>query len=177
MTVLLSAAHTEATPSHASKPLSSQRYAVFGNALRAAPLPRVEFIYTPDNLKIDLTFNGLCSAGRWQPQPFHRKYVDDLDSSLSEPLRGASLRDLSARASDAKPSHNGHCVTLEPRPRCNMSYRRPPRAGWHACCLYNRQERRSALGKEASKLADTNKAWIWNEAGMPVGYHVCTGQQ
>jgi hypothetical protein len=28
-----------------------------------------------------------------------------------------------------------------------------------------------ALGKEASK-ADSNKAWIWNEAGMPVGYHV-----
>jgi hypothetical protein len=27
-----------------------------------------------------------------------------------------------------------------------------------------------ALGKEASK-ADSNKAWIWNEAGMPVGYH------
>jgi hypothetical protein len=29
-----------------------------------------------------------------------------------------------------------------------------------------------ALGKEASKLADSNKAWIWNEAGMSVGYHV-----
>jgi len=28
-----------------------------------------------------------------------------------------------------------------------------------------------ALGKEASK-ADSNKAWVWNEAGMPVGYHV-----
>src|SRR5580704_12626770 len=28
-----------------------------------------------------------------------------------------------------------------------------------------------ALGKEASK-ADSNKAWVWNEAGLPVGYHV-----
>jgi hypothetical protein len=28
-----------------------------------------------------------------------------------------------------------------------------------------------ALGKEASK-ADSNKAWVWNEAEMPVGYHV-----
>ena len=33
-----------------------------------------------------------------------------------------------------------------------------------------------ALGKEASK-ADSNKAWIWNEAGMPVGYHASTGQK
>jgi hypothetical protein len=31
-----------------------------------------------------------------------------------------------------------------------------------------------ALGKEASK-ADSNKAWIWNEAGTSVGYHVSTG--
>jgi hypothetical protein len=33
-----------------------------------------------------------------------------------------------------------------------------------------------ALGKEASK-ADSNKAWIWNEAGTSVGYHVSTGQK
>ena len=173
MTVLLSAAHTEATPRKHSNPLNSHRY-----AHRVTPLPRVEFIYTPDISKIGLTFKGLCSAGQWQDQPPHRKYVDDLDSSLSEPSRGASLRARPAGAAQEKTSHNGHCVTLEPRPRYNMSHRRPPRAGWHACCLYNRQERRSGP-REGSKQARRIliKRGFGMRLRMPVGYHASTGQK
>ena len=152
MTVPLSAAHTRATASQTSAALNSHRYAGHRKTPCVAPLPRVEFIYTPDNRRIDFTFNDLCAVYRWRRQPFHLKYVDDLDSSLSQPRRAPSLRAPLRAAADVKTSHNGHCVTLEPRPRYNMSHRRQSRAGWHACCLYNRQEGRSCP-REGSKQA------------------------
>jgi hypothetical protein len=152
MTVPLSAAHTRATASQASAAPHSHRYAGHREPPCVAPFPRVEFIYTPDNRRIDFTFNDLCAAYRCQPQPFHHKYVDDLDSSLPQPCCAASLRAFLRPTAYVKTSHNGHCVTLEPRPRYNMSHRRPSRAGWHACCLYNKQEGRSCP-REGSKQA------------------------
>ncbi len=79
-------------------------------------------------------------------------YVDDLDSSLKRSRCAHPPPTVLSTAARVKTSHNGQCVTLEPRPRYNMSHRRPPRAGWHACCLYNRQEGRSCP-REGSKQA------------------------
>src|SRR3954447_19850805 len=44
-------------------------------------------------------------------------------------------------ATGAKASHNGHCVTLEPCPRYNMSHQMTRRGRWHGHCLYNYQTR------------------------------------
>ena len=152
MTVPLSAAHTRATASQTSAALNSHRYA--GHRKPPVwPLSPVSSSFTPRIIAESTVHSMICAPQyRWRRQPFHRKYVDDLDSSLSQPWCAPSLRALLRAAADVKTSHNGHCVTLEPRPRYNMSHRRPPRAGWHACCLYNRQERRSCP-REGSKQA------------------------
>lgn len=53
-------------------------------------------------------------------------------------------------------SHNGHCVTIEPRRRCNMSHGYGSRTCWHARCLYHtmRADRRSGR-KQASEFEES----------------------
>jgi hypothetical protein len=76
-----------------------------------------------------------------------------------EPPQPAQLR--------SKASHNGHCVTLEPRPRYNMSHQSRWRGRWHGHCLYNTQtgnppasKRVAAKASEGKKARDSKKAWI-----------------
>jgi len=158
----VSAAKTRATASQASTPLNSHH-----NVPRARPVPCVEFIYTPDIRRFDLAFNDLCGAQSPWPQRRHRKCVDDLDSPPLRPSRAPLLQELLGTAECVKTSHNGHCVTLELRPRYNMSHRRRPQILWHGCCFYNNRERQSYFGKEASRLADSNKARTGNEPSGP----------
>ena len=59
-----------------------------------------------------------------------------------------------------KASHNGHCVTLEPRPRYNMSHRRRLRGLWHGHCLYNTSKGHYGLEGESKQARDSKKAWV-----------------
>ena len=69
-------------------------------------------------------------------------------------------------ATGAEASHNGHCVTLEPCPRYNMSHRKGRRRRWHGHCLYNNQTRQTSRESvtrpkgEGEKARDSKKAWV-----------------
>lgn len=53
-------------------------------------------------------------------------------------------------------SHNGHCVTIEPRRRCNMSYESGCCSRWHARCLYHTIGADSRPGrKQASEYQES----------------------
>src|SRR5882724_2790953 len=69
-----------------------------------------------------------------------------------EPQQPARLR--------SKASHNGHCVTLEPRPRYNMSHQSRWRRRWHGHCLYNTRRGRNGLKGGRQEARDSKKAWV-----------------
>lgn len=83
--------------------------------------------------------------------------------SSFEPVRPASRRRKLRITGTA--SHLNHV----PDTTCHIGGRPGP-AGMRVAYITGKRGD-VALGKEASK-ADSNKAWVWNEAGMPVGYHV-----
>jgi len=132
MTVSVSAASADETVSQVSTSPKAQ-----GNAPQTRGPLRVEFIYTPDIRRFGCTFNDLCSAQWSKPRGLPSKCVDDLDRPVPTSPRATVIRPLRSLAARRKTSHNGHCVTLEPRRRYNMSHRRHSQGRWHARCLYN----------------------------------------
>ena len=63
-------------------------------------------------------------------------------------------------------SHNGNCVTLEPRPGYNMSHRMSYRRLWHGHCKYNNQTGSKPTSEgEGKKARDSKKAWV-RDSGM-----------
>ena len=62
----------------------------------------------------------------------------------------------------SKASHNGHCVTLEPRPRYNMSHQSRSHRRWHGHCLYNNQNRGDPHpgSRKVKQARDSKKAWV-----------------
>ena len=150
MTLLsASAAHALVAVSQANAKAHNQRHALYG-----ATVPRVEFIYTPAKAIIDCTFNDLCGAWRTASRMPATQNVEDLDTSVSEAPRRPSPRRLEGSAAGAESSHNGQYVTLEPRPRYNMSHWGVPRRLWHGRCLYNYQERQTAFGEWVGKHSE-----------------------
>src|SRR3982074_3748309 len=62
----------------------------------------------------------------------------------------------------SKASHNGHCVTLEPRPRYNMSHQSRSHRRWHGHCLYNNQKRGDPHpgSPKVKQARESKKAWV-----------------
>src|SRR5258707_11905470 len=81
-----------------------------------------------------------------------------LPARLTDPGPGSETRPPPQLR--VKASHNGHCVTLEPRPRYNMSHQSRWRRLWHGHCLYNTRRGRNGLkgGRQAAR--DSKKAWV-----------------
>src|SRR5579885_2395439 len=105
--------------SGSSKTAHSQRTGTL-----AAPAPRVEFIYTPPYRRIVWIFSYLpleCPAGG--PTAAARVSIK-LTIGHSEPSRGYRLGCGERLRGRLLTSHNAHYVTIEPRRRCNMSYRK-----------------------------------------------------
>jgi hypothetical protein len=73
---------------------------------------------------------------------------------------GPRWRAAATAATGIKALHNGHCVTLEPRPRYNMSYRTQCRGLWHGHCLYNTSKGHSGPEGEVRPARDSKKAWV-----------------
>ena len=71
----------------------------------------------------------------------------------------------------AKGSHNGNCVTLEPRPGYNMSHRMSYRGLWHGHCKYNNQTgvETDPLKVKARKLGIQRKHGF-GKAGCETGH-------
>jgi hypothetical protein len=122
------------------------------NPKRAGAFTHVEFIYTPVKAKFDCAFNELSAARLYGEQCIERKRVDDLDTSCPEDRFQAWWRTAEAPAAGVEALHLGHCVTLEPCPRCNMSHRRGCRGLWHGHCNYNKQKR----AERARKVKNQN---------------------
>jgi hypothetical protein len=166
------AAHAPAIVSQANATPQTHR-----NAPGALRVPPVEFIYTPNGRRLDNTFNDLCSASWSAQQRVGTKASRILTAHCRRRRALTRFERFPLAPRRGKTSHNGDCVTLEPRRRYNMSHRRHDRSHWHACCLYNIQERRRCpSGRKASKLADSNKTWIWNEPSSSSGT-AWTGQE
>src|SRR5690348_17963991 len=112
MTLSVSAASAPAVTIQANASDHNQR-----NAVREV---HVEFIYTPDNRRFSFSFNDLCKCVGVGATTGASQSVGDLDSPMSTPPRTRQRGPLQASAADGKTSHNGQCVTLEPRRRYNM---------------------------------------------------------
>src|SRR5581483_2907932 len=74
--------------------------------------------------------------------------------------RGSGEYLAAAAATGVKRSHNGHCVTLEPRPRYNMSHQMRCHGRWHGHCLYNTRQGHNGLKGEVDQARDSKKAWV-----------------
>jgi len=117
------------------------------NPKRAGAFTHVEFIYTPVKAKFGSTFNDLSAPRLYGEQRIERKRVDDLDSTCPVDRFRARWQPANAPAAGAKALHIGHCVTLEPRPRYNMSHREGRRRLWHGHCNYNCHKRAKRPGR------------------------------
>ena len=108
---------------------------------RAGASTHVEFIYTPVKAKFDCAFNGLSAPRLYGEQRIERKRVDDLDTTGPVDRFQASWRSAEVPAGGGQGMHMEQCVTLEPRPRCNMSHQWGRRGLWHGHCNYQQQKR------------------------------------
>src|SRR5215469_11535788 len=138
-----SAASTRATRHHSTTSHPS----------RVALAPHVEFIYTPTVPNFDCVFNKLHVVKHGPlsldgPNP--STILTTARTGTVAPRRHGRRR---LRRDGVKPSHNGQCVTVDPRRRYNMSHRKGVAAIWHArCFIYSHRDRRrsTAIEGEAS---------------------------
>src|SRR5262249_46464257 len=108
----------------------------------------------------DNTFNGLSRPDSTASPASSA----NMSTILTPPARchgfhaGVATRDRGRSA--VKASHNGYCVTLEPRPRYNMSHETGGRGLWHGHCLDNTRQGRAGPRGEGQKARDSKKAWV-----------------
>jgi hypothetical protein len=123
--------------------------------------PHVEFIYTPTIRYFDCVFNVLCIAERPAPTPGPANPSVILTTPRSGLLQVPYRGRRTARRDRAKPSHNGQCVTVDPRRRYNMSHQRDSRGIWHArCFIYPIETEATVSGKRRQAASGiTNKTW------------------
>ena len=125
---------------------------------RAGAFSHVEFIYTPVKAKFVCAFNELSAPRLYGEHCIKRKRVDDLDTTGPVDRFRGWWEAAEPPAAGAKGWHIGHCVTLEPRPRYNMSHRWGRRGLWHGHCNYNKQKRaETALEGEIRTLGIQRK--------------------
>src|SRR6185437_1269710 len=135
-----------------------------------APAPRVEFIYTPTTMYFGCVFNVLCTAKPPASTPGRANLSVILTTPRGGPVAGPLQGDRGAPRDRAKPSHNGQCVTVDPRRRYNMSHQRDSRGIWHARCFIYPIETEATVCSKRRQAASgiTNKTWKRTRGEKPI---------